>query len=89
MQNQRTGHSFVSDWNDLPEPPAFARPDYKRRALSIWPGLDRTRLGRAHDDPLRIARLAATRTSLPIETILVLLLGADEPGRSGWASGVQ
>ena len=85
MQNQVTCHSFVSDWNDLPEAAARGARDYRRRALSIWPGLDRVRLRRAHDDPLRIARLAATRTGLPIETVLVLLLGADEAGPTGWA----
>lgn len=45
----------------------------KTRALMLWPGLDRARLGATGGDPLRIARLVARRTSLPIETILAML----------------
>ncbi len=73
MTHQLEQYSFVTDWNDRPlsAPPALV--DYARRALSIWPGIDRARLRRAHNDPLRIGRLVASRTSLPIESILVLL----------------
>ena len=74
MTSQPRDLSFVTDWNDLPPPPEHHFTDYRRRALAIWPGLDRVRLRRAHNDPLRIARLAATGTSLPIETIVVLLM---------------
>jgi len=77
MSSPFMDHSFVADWNDLPQPTARPASDYRRRALSIWPGLDRRRLRRTHDDVLRIARLAATRTGLPIETVLVLLLADD------------
>lgn len=70
MTNQLTHYSFVTDWDDRAVP---APVDYAHRALSIWPGLDRVRLRRAHNDPLRIGRLVASRTSMPIESILVLL----------------
>ncbi len=73
MTNQVAQYSFVTDWNDraVPTPPELV--DYAHRALSIWPGLDRARLRRAQNDPLRIGRLVASRTSMPIESILVLL----------------
>ena len=48
---------------------------YNLRALSIWPRLDRRALSRCGCDPQRIARLVARRTSLPIETVLGLILG--------------
>ena len=44
------------------------------RALALWPGLDRGRLGRTHGDPRKVARLVARRTVLPEESILSLLL---------------
>jgi len=75
MLSQPRDVSFVTDWNDIPPLPARPATDYRRRALAIWPGLDRVRLRRAHNDPLRIARLAASGTSLPIETVVVLLMG--------------
>ncbi len=68
-------HDFISDWNDGPTDPARAVSRYQRRALAIWPGLDHARLRRTHGDPWRIARLVATRTSLPVETIVALLVG--------------
>lgn len=85
-------YPFVSDWVDRPPtavPESSATtPDYQRRALLIWPGLDRSRLRRAHGDPWRIARLVAGRTTLPVETILTLLMGVREAramGRGGLA----
>lgn len=66
-------HDFVSDWNDAPAPGGDDATRFQRRALAIWPGLDHGRLRRTHGDPTRIARLVATRTSLPLETILFLL----------------
>lgn len=47
--------------------------DSRRRALSIWPGLDRRKLARTCGDPHRIARLVEGRTALPLESILRLL----------------
>jgi hypothetical protein len=44
-----------------------------QRALLLWPGLDRVRLGRTRGDPNRIARLIARRTIHSEETILALL----------------
>lgn len=66
---------FIVDWNDAPIRPRRPGTRYQRRALAIWPGLDHRRLRRTGGDPWRIARLVATRTSLPFETIVVLLLG--------------
>lgn len=59
-----------------------ARPDvhrarearYAARALAIWPRLDRDRLRRTGDDPVKIARLVAQRTTLSVEEILTLLM---------------
>lgn len=50
---------------------------YASRARALWPGLDATRLRRAQDDPRRIARLVARRTTMPDESILQVLLKAD------------
>lgn len=53
-----------------------------RRALALWPRLDRAALRRCGDDPNRIATLVARRTSLPRESIVRLLavppVSADE-----------
>ena len=68
-------HWFITEWADNPPAPATAASVYQRRALLIWPGLDRARLRRTHGDPWKIARLVARRTSLPIESILSLLMG--------------
>ena len=70
-------YAFVSDWNDGPPVAGPPRIDYRRRALGIWPGLDRARLRRTKGDPWKIASLVATRTSLDQEDILVLLMGLD------------
>jgi hypothetical protein len=75
MLTYDTDVSFVTDWSDAPQPAVRTAPDYRRRALAIWPGLDRARLRRAQNDPLRVARVAAHGTSLPIETIVMLLIG--------------
>jgi hypothetical protein len=45
----------------------------ERRALALWPRLDRAALRRCHDDATRIAALVARRTSLPPEAIRGLL----------------
>jgi hypothetical protein len=66
---------FVSEWADGPLSPVTTPAMYQRRALLIWPGLDRERLRRTHGDPWKIARLVASRTSLSTESILTLLMG--------------
>ncbi len=68
-------HWFVSEWVDGPPAPATTASVYQRRALLIWPGLDRARLRRTQGDPWKIARLVARRSSLPAESILTLLMG--------------
>jgi len=77
MSNQFADLSFVADWNDRARPSPGTPMDYARRALAIWPGIDRSRLRRAHNDPARIGRLVATNTSVSMETILVLLQDED------------
>jgi len=77
MPNQLADHLFVADWNDQALPSVNSPMDYARRALTIWPGIDRRRLQRAHNDPARIGRLVATNTSMPLEIILVLLRDED------------
>ena len=79
MPSLHPSYAFVADWNDSPPLPAPTRGDFQRRALSIWPGLDRGRLRRAHGDPWKIATLVAARTSLTLESILVLLMASDDP----------
>ena len=74
MTEQHMDLDFVADWNDqvavVPQPTM----DYRRRALWLWPGLERRQLRHAHDDPLWIARLVARGTRQPIETVLAMLL---------------
>jgi hypothetical protein len=50
---------------------------YARRALTLWPRLDREKLRRTHGDPRRIARLVAHRTTLSVETILMILVAVE------------
>ncbi len=50
----------------------------RRRALILWPGLDRARLARTAGDPLRIARLVERRSSLPGEVIVAMLMAGDD-----------
>lgn len=45
----------------------------ERRALAIWPRLDRTALRRCHNDAHRIVTLVARRTTMPPESILSML----------------
>lgn len=74
---------FISEWSEPVDASAetvasAADPAvYQRRALLIWPGLDRARLRRTHGDPWKIAGLVAGRTTLPVEAILTLLMGID------------
>ena len=46
---------------------------YLERAMILWPRLDRTRLRRAANDPVRIAAIVVRRTSQPFEVILAML----------------
>jgi hypothetical protein len=50
---------------------------YERRAVALWPRLDRVKLRRTHGDPTRIARLVARRTTLSVETIVLMLVMVD------------
>jgi len=50
---------------------------YERRALALWPRLDREKLHRTNGDPARIARLVARRTTLSFETIVLMLVMVD------------
>jgi hypothetical protein len=54
--------------------PAAAALALERRALALWPRLDRAALRRCHQDPGRIAALIARRTTLPPEAIKQVLL---------------
>ena len=46
----------------------------ERRALALWPRLDRTALRRCRQDPARIAALISRRTALSPEAIRQVLL---------------
>lgn len=52
--------------------------DTRRRALELWPGLDRRKLARTGGDPQRVARLVERRTALPRESILGMLGVGDD-----------
>ncbi len=52
---------------------------YRRRALLLWPRLDRVRLARTRGNPRLIARLVAQRSALPLEVILAMLTEASDP----------
>lgn len=45
----------------------------RRRALLLWPRLDRVRLARTGGDPQRIARLIGRRSALPADVIVAML----------------
>jgi hypothetical protein len=45
----------------------------ERRALALWPRIDRAALRRCHNDATRIAALVARRTAMPQEAIRGLL----------------
>jgi hypothetical protein len=48
----------------------------ERRALALWPRLDKTALRRCGNDPSRIAALISRRTSMPPEQIVQVLVMA-------------
>lgn len=50
---------------------------YARRAAALWPRLDREKLRRTRGDPTRIARLVSRRTTLSVETIVLMLVMVD------------
>jgi hypothetical protein len=77
-------------------PRAVARPlttDYLERAMLLWPRLDRAKLRRVADDPVRIAEVVQRRTSQPYEAILAMLtrhsraLSSPTEPSSGFDSG--
>jgi hypothetical protein len=49
---------------------------YVERALLLWPRLDRARLRKLGDDPVRIAQMVAHRSSQPYDVILAMLTRA-------------
>jgi hypothetical protein len=51
-----------------------ATPALERRALALWPRLDRAALRRCHQDPARIATLISRRTTLSPDAIKQVLL---------------
>ena len=55
-------------------PGPSAAPALERRALALWPRLDRAALRRCHQDPARIAALISRRTSLSPDAIKHVLL---------------
>ena len=52
---------------------------YRRRAMLLWPGLDRSRLARTHGDPVRIASLVARRSGQPLDVIVSMVTGDPLP----------
>ena len=55
-------------------PPSTSLTALERRALALWPRLNRAALRRCRQDPARIAELVARRTTLPPEAIRQVLL---------------
>ena len=61
--------------------------------MLLWPRLDRSKLRRVADDPVRIAELVQRRTSQPYEAILAMLthqsraLSSPTEPSSGFDSG--
>jgi hypothetical protein len=58
---------------------------FERRALALWPRLDRTALRRCNQDPDRIAALVARRTSMApaaIRTVLEMPIVSEDETRT-------
>jgi len=53
--------------------PSAAECEVDRRALALWPGLDRRALARCRHDVACVVRLVGRRSRLPPMTIRVLL----------------
>ncbi len=47
---------------------------YVKRALLLWPRLERAKLRKVGEDPTRIAELVVRRTSQPFEAVLAMLM---------------
>jgi len=60
-----------------------AEPDYRARALALWPRLDPVKLRRTKGEVMRIARLVERRTACSIETIVGMLTRDDGAARDG------
>ena len=75
MASNYPEHEFISDWIDRTSGGALDGAAMKRRALSVWPGLDRVKLQRTHGDLQRVARLVETRSGLLHDEIVELLIG--------------
>jgi hypothetical protein len=50
-----------------------ARRACRRRALLLWPRLDRSRLAQTRGDPWRIAQLVSERSPRPVEVLVEML----------------
>lgn len=58
---------------------------FERRALALWPRLDRAALRRCNQDPERIAALVARRTLMPqeaIKSVLTMPVVSDDETRT-------
>ena len=78
MSRQLVDHSFIADWNDDPWPTSNSGVDYVHRALTVWPGLDSGPTSCAPTTTrCASAGLVSHTTSVPLETILVLLCQED------------
>ena len=52
---------------------------YLERAMLLWPRLDRARIRKVADDPIRIAEIVERRTSQPFDVILAMLTRQSPP----------
>ena len=52
---------------------------YLERAMLLWPRLDRARIRRVADDPVRMAEIIERRTSQPFDVILAMLTKQSPP----------
>lgn len=55
-----------------------------RRALTVWPRLDRRALSRCNGDVACITRLVSKRTALPPQSIRAILLGHQDTDEELW-----
>ncbi len=46
---------------------------YLERAMLLWPRLDRSKIRKVADDPIKIAEIVRRRTSQPFDVILAML----------------
>ena len=52
---------------------------YLERAMLLWPRLDRAKIRKVADDPVRIAEIIERRTSQPLDVILAMLTKQSPP----------